>query len=93
MQGESKHTPLVQHMQELLLQYVQRKDPDALSPDPREQQQHMLELMHSSSLLYFQEVYCWLNEQLQGLKVGVTARVTNCTQHHVEALPGTCTAQ
>jgi hypothetical protein len=49
--SKRKHMPLVQHMQELLLQHMQRTDPDALNPDPGEQQQQMRELMHSASLL------------------------------------------
>jgi hypothetical protein len=71
-QKDDKHTPLVKNMQQQLLQYLQDNTPDALSPDPQERQQHMRELMHSSSLLHFQQVYYWLNEQLQGLKVRAT---------------------
>ncbi|KAF6256055.1 hypothetical protein COO60DRAFT_1461853 [Scenedesmus sp. NREL 46B-D3] len=66
----SRHKQLVQHMQELLLQYMQQRYPGALeSLTPEEQQRQLLEVLHSDNLLQFQEVYWRLNAQLQGLRV------------------------
>jgi hypothetical protein len=70
--NSSNHKPLVQHMLELLLQYHNESGPVvAAEYDLREQQQQqqVKEVLHSSNLLHNQELYCWLNQQLQGLKV------------------------
>ncbi|KAF6250756.1 hypothetical protein COO60DRAFT_756488 [Scenedesmus sp. NREL 46B-D3] len=69
--GSSTHKPLLQHMQELLLQYQQQYGPIATPNQdlPEQQQRPAQELLHSSSLLLNQKLYYWLNRQLQGLKV------------------------
>uniref|UniRef100_A0A383WC73 Uncharacterized protein n=1 Tax=Tetradesmus obliquus TaxID=3088 RepID=A0A383WC73_TETOB len=67
--GTSKHKPLVQHMCELLLAYLQQHDPEALCPDPEQQQQQLTELLHANSLLQYPHVYRWLHSQLAGLQV------------------------
>jgi hypothetical protein len=73
--SSSNHKPLVQHMLELLLQYHDGcGSVAAAGQDPQEQQQQVQELLYSASLLHNQQLYCWLNQQLQGLKVRHTAK-------------------
>jgi hypothetical protein len=70
------HTPLLQFMQELLLQELQVRDPSGLSTNPQAQQQQVMDLLYSASLLEFQDVYRWLNSQLKGLRVSLATYVT-----------------
>jgi hypothetical protein len=71
--NSSNHKSLVQRMLELLLQYHNGSMPVVTAEhdlrEQQQQQQQVKEVLHSSNLLHNQELYCWLNQQLQGLKV------------------------
>lgn len=91
----NRHKPLVEYVEELLMQHLQQEPPSLQDQDGLRLE--VQELMQSKTLLQHQNVYLWLHDKLKGLHVsghmpsqrslpggGILAAVSKCCRSSIQ---------